>query len=516
VSGQAGYLTDVQYTGNFYQFLTPAWLAYIAAINGYAAPALREDFTYCELGCGKGITSLLLAAMHPNGEFHACDFNPDHIEYARRLQGEAGVRNIAYYPRSFAQMLEADLPQFDFIVLHGVYSWVPEPVRSEIRAFARRKLKPDGLLMVSYNALPGWAHLQPIRRMMQLHAQGVQGDSLQKAREAYAYVLALAKTGAGYFKAVPEAVRHVEQIGSKDIRYVAHEYLTPHGDPFYFADVEAAMAGVGLHFCGSMTPANNYPELMVPAAFRARLPAIPSRSALEMHCDVLGNTSFRADLFTFQAATDLPQDLPLARLSHIEFCLANLPERLVLRAEGKGARYDFSAHESSIKPIHALLSRGPASAEDIHRASGMANEHETSFLLQQLVVAGHLAPCSPIRPSRGWMQVNSALTEAAIREQWQEVPLACPETGAGSYSETVHAATLEAASRFEDAQKAARFTLDRLRRHNHPVNRVDAGGKRVAATDEEIMEYITASWRGLTDRANPNSRLLRQFGLLDR
>jgi hypothetical protein len=352
--------------------------------------------------------------------------------------------------------------------------------------------------------------------MMQLHAQGAQGDSLQKAREAYAYVAALAKTGAGYFKAVPEAVRHVEQIASKDIRYVAHEYLTPHGDPFYFADVESAMAGAGLRFCGSMTPANNYPELMVPAAFRARLPATPSRSALEMHRDVIANTSFRADLYTPQAATDMPHDLPLLRLSQIEFCLANLPERLTLRTEGKDAQFDFSAHESSIKPIHALLSRGAASAEDIHRAGGKASEVETSFLLQQLVVAGHLAPCSPVRPPPGWMQVNSALTEAGIREQWQEVPLACPETGAGSYSETVHAATLEAASRFEDGQKAARFTLDRLRRHNHPVNRVDAAGKRVAATDEEIMEYITASWRGLTDRANPNSRLLRQFGLLDR
>jgi SAM-dependent methyltransferase len=516
LTDQAGYLTDVQYTGNFYQFLTPAWLCYVAAINGYSPPALDGRFTYCELGCGKGITSLLLAAMHPNGIFHACDFNTEHIEYARLLQADAGIRNLEFHPKSFAGMLEGDLPEFDFVVLHGVYSWVPEPVREEIREFARRKLKPGGFMMASYNAMPGWAHLQPIRRMMQAHAEGLEGDSLHKARETYAYVDALAKNGAGYFKVVPAAARHVEEIAKKDIRYVAHEYLTPHGDPFYFADVESAMARAGLRYAGNMTPANNYPELMIPAAFRERMPAVPSRSALEMHRDFIANTSFRADLYTMQAAADMPGELPLERLAPIEFCISNLPERLPLRGEGAGIKYDLSRYEPAIRKIHTLLADGPARALDIHRAGGGKLESETSFLIQQMVVAGHLAPCSPVRPPSGWMGVNSALTEAAIREQWQEVPLACPHTGAGSYSETVHAATLEAASRFEDADSAARFTLERLRRHNHPVNRVDGSGQRKPATDQQVMEYVATAWRGLIDRTNPNSRLLRQFGLLSK
>lgn len=513
MSEQAGYLTDVQYTGHYYQFLAPAWLVYIAAINGYQVPRLDEPFAYCELGCGKGITSLLLAAMHPNADVHACDFNAEHIDYARKLQQDAGVGNVTYYAKSFAQMLDEPLPAFDFIVLHGVYSWVPEPVRAGIREFAQRRLKPGGLLMVSYNAMPGWAHLQPLRRMMQVHAAGVQGDSLQKAREAYAYVAALARNGAGYFRTVPEAARYLEQLAGKDIRYVAHEFLTPHGDPFYFEEVASAMAAAGLQYCGNMTPANNHPELMVPPSFRDRLPVRASRLALEMHHDMIANTTFRADLFCRQSAKELPQDLPLAAFSGIEFCLTNLRERLQLRAEGKGVRFDLSAHETAIKGIHGRLAQGAATATALHAAGGMSSEAQTSFLLQQLVVAGHLAPCSPVRPSAGWMPVNTALTEAALREQWQEVPLACPNTGAGSYSETVHAATLEAASRFQDADGAARFTLERLRRHAHPVNRVDASGKRVAATDAEVIQYVKASWQGLTDPANPNSRLLRQFGL---
>jgi SAM-dependent methyltransferase len=515
VSAQAGYLTDVQYTGNFYQFLSPAWLAYIAAVNGYPAPALDRDFTYCELGCGKGLTSLLLAAMHPNGVFHACDFNAEHVDYAQGLKAEAGIDNVRFHAKSFARMLEAELPAFDFIVLHGVYSWVPDPVRAQIREFARRKLKPGGLLMASYNALPGWAHLQPVRRMMQLHAAGAEGNSLDKARAAYAYVSALAKNGAGYFRMVPEAARHVEQMAQKDIRYVAHEYLTPHGDPFYFADVESAMASAGLAYAGNMTPANNYPELMIPETFRDRMPAGKSRSALEMHRDFIADTGFRADLYTPQAAIEMPARLALEAFAAIAFCLANLPERLALAGERSGVKYNLSREEAAVRAIHARLAHGPAQAGELHAIAGRADREDTAFLLQELVVAGHLAPCSPVRPPRGWMDVNSVLTEAALREQWQEVPLACPETGAGSYSETVHAATIEAACRFDDAGSAARHILDRLRRHKHPVNRVSASGERIAATDEEVLAYVAANWTGLTDRANPNARLLRQLGLLD-
>ena len=108
-------------------------------------------------------------------------------------------------------MLDAELPAFDFIVLHGVYSWMPDAVRGEIRALIRRRLKPGGLVLVSYNALPGWAHIEPIRRMMRAWADGAPGDSLDKARAAFAHVAVPgARNGAGYFATLPAAAAHLE------------------------------------------------------------------------------------------------------------------------------------------------------------------------------------------------------------------------------------------------------------------------------------------------------------------
>jgi SAM-dependent methyltransferase len=507
----AGYLTDVEYTGEFFPHLAPARLAYIAAINGYRPPSLDGRFAWCELGCGQGISSLALAATHPAGEFHACDFNPAHIARAEALRRAGGVDNLRFWARSFGEMLDAPLPAFDFVVLHGVWSWVPEPVRGEIREFIRRRLRPGGLAMVSYNAMPGWAHLQPLRRMMRAHAESHPGSPLDKARAAFAHVEFLARNGAGYFATLPAAAAHLETIAAHDIRYVAHEYLTPHGDPFYFDEVAAALGPAGLAFVGSMTPADNYPELMVPEAFRGLVAGAATRDAIEAHRDVVLNTSFRQDLYAARPEAPPGVEIGLEALTGLAFGLTNLPERLPLRRAEGWLQFDLSEQAPSVRAVHARLAGGPASAAELQAAAGTTSERETALLIQQLVVSGHLAPCPPVRAPRGWPKLNSALVDAALRERWQQVPLACPATGSASYSETVRAATLEAAAGDGAADGAA--VLARVRRLGHPVDRLSAAGERRPATDAEVLEYVAASLRTLEDPASADARLARLLGL---
>jgi SAM-dependent methyltransferase len=509
----AGYLTDVEYTGEFFPHLAPARLAYIAAINGYRPPSLDGGFAWCELGCGQGISSLLLAATHPAGEFHACDFNAAHIERAEALRRAGDIHNLRFWPRSFGAMLAEDLPACDFIVLHGVYSWVPEAARAEIRELIRRRLKPGGLVMVSYNAMPGWAHLQPIRRMMRAYAESVGGTSLDKARAAFAYVDSLAKKGAAYFSTLPAAAAHLGTIAAHDIRYVAHEYLTPHGDPFYFEDVAAAMHSAGLVFAGSMTPADNYPELMVPEPFRGLIAGAATRGALEQHRDVIVNAGFRQDLYAARPEARFGAEIGLEALAGTAFCLTNLAERLPLKRAQGWLQFDLGGEAASVRAIHARLAGGPAGVAELHAVAGTTSTGETASLIQQLVVSGHLAPCSPVRPPAGWMRVNSALVEVALREQWQQVPLACPGTGSASYSEVVRAATIEAAGSTDPVHDAAARVLERLRQLGHPVLRHSAAGEPRPATDAEVLEYATASLHALRDPANPDARLRRLLGL---
>src|SRR5437879_256144 len=133
----AGYVTDVPYVFGFKPMLAPAWLDLVAIIGGVAPPARAGGCAWCDLGCGQGVPAAILAATHPNGTFHGIDAMPGHIEHATRLAAEAEADNAHFYAADFAAALALPLPRFDYIVAHGVYSWVDKPVREIGRASCR-------------------------------------------------------------------------------------------------------------------------------------------------------------------------------------------------------------------------------------------------------------------------------------------------------------------------------------------------------------------------------------------
>src|ERR1700716_1839960 len=130
-----GYITNIDYTSGFYPGLSPHAQNFALLYRGFASPELGGGFTYCELGCGHGFSTALLAAANPQGAFWGIDFNPAHIASAERLKRAAGVENVTFLEQSFVEALKADLPQFDFIALHGVWSWISSDNRRAIVDF---------------------------------------------------------------------------------------------------------------------------------------------------------------------------------------------------------------------------------------------------------------------------------------------------------------------------------------------------------------------------------------------
>ena len=150
-----GYVTEVLYTEHFFRELSPAWLNYVAVQSGCQPRPLDPGFTYMELGCGLGQTVTLLAGAYPQGRFYGVDFNPAHVDWGRRYAGQAGIGNVEFLERSFLDLTSQEVPECDFIVLHGVYAWVGPAVRAGIQRIIRERLKPGGLVYNSYNCLPG-------------------------------------------------------------------------------------------------------------------------------------------------------------------------------------------------------------------------------------------------------------------------------------------------------------------------------------------------------------------------
>jgi SAM-dependent methyltransferase len=152
-----GYVTDMGYTSGYHREMAPAHMAFAAALKSQAVPDPSRPLTYCDLGCGQGVHTNVLAAAYPHIEFHANDFNPAHVVGARRLAAEAGSTNVHFYEDSFEEFLDQPkLPDsFDVIVMHGIYSWVTPENRAVLRRFLRKKLRPGGLAYISYTPCRG-------------------------------------------------------------------------------------------------------------------------------------------------------------------------------------------------------------------------------------------------------------------------------------------------------------------------------------------------------------------------
>lgn len=292
-----GYVTEVLYTEHFFRELSPAWLNYVAALNGCQPRSLDPGFTYMELGCGLGQTVTLLAGAHPQGRFYGVDFNPAHIDWARRYAGQAGIGNVEFLERSFLDLKAHEVPECDFIVLHGVYAWVSPEVRAGIQRIILERLKPGGLVYVSYNCLPGWAADSPLQKLVYETARQLSGDVTQRTQTALKSIEELVGAKFAYFSATPSAGKMAAKMAERNANYLAHEFLNDHWTPFYSSDVADEMANAKLTFVGSATLAENHLELLGSDEMQAKVKAQPTQRLRQLFQDLAQNQRFRRDVF---------------------------------------------------------------------------------------------------------------------------------------------------------------------------------------------------------------------------
>jgi SAM-dependent methyltransferase len=237
-----GYVTEAIYTDGFYRELSPAWLNYVAALKGCLPIATDRPFTYLELGCGLGRSTAILAGAFPQGRFIGVDFNPAHVALARRHAEDLAIGNVEFLERSFQDLTQEVLPVCDYIVLHGVYTWVNPEARRAIRQIILDRLRPGGLVYVSYNCLPGWSSAAPLRKLMYEAAAENAGPLAGNVSPALDLMEKLATGKLGYFRANETAGPEVKRFKERGTNYLAHEFLNADWSLFYSVDVAEEMA----------------------------------------------------------------------------------------------------------------------------------------------------------------------------------------------------------------------------------------------------------------------------------
>ena len=390
-----GYVLDTSYADTFFQELSPAWLNYARAVNGVASKPLDRPFTYLELGAGFGHSTVVNAAAFPHGEFHACDFNPEHIAGGRDYANVLGLRNIVFHEASFEQLPLAQLPMFDFVVLHGVYSWVDAEARAAVRQIVREKLAPGGLVYVSYNCMPGWASELPVRRLLVELAAATPGGSAEKVRYAVQMLTQMNGRGMRYLDANPEAARAIESYARVPPKYLAHEFLNETWQPFYSIDVIDEMADAGVSFLGSATLAENHPMLLVEEAAVEAMKGLSSSRQQHLALDFATNRRFRRDVFIRSDTQRSQLDAARALNAVVIGCTGDSKQ---LDTRVKVPRGQISFQPDFIDELKGLLRNGSmtlgnATAELASRSRNVA---EIVRNLAFLIAGGALTPFAKV------------------------------------------------------------------------------------------------------------------------
>jgi SAM-dependent methyltransferase len=384
-----GYVTDTSYTDQFFRELSPVWLNYVAALNGAMPRPLDRGFTYLELGCGFGTSTVVNGGAYPQGEFHGCDIIPAHVDGGRQHAAALGVPNVTFHEADFDQLLERGLPACDFIVLHGVYSWVDAEARSAIGRIIRALLKPGGLTYVSYNCLPGWASETPLRKLLVEFAATSEGDTAQRTAAALASLAAFSGAGARYFKANPSAITAIEAYNKRDTEYLVHEFMNAVWQPFYSVDVADELAHVGLRYAGSATLAENHPALLLDAASAKTVAALPTERQRQLAADFAVNQRFRRDVFVREAPAS---EHASADVFDTVIGSARAPSAIGVRATVP--RGEIAFHDDFIGDVRVLMARGSTTiaeaVESLTTRGGNADEIARNLIF--LVAAGVLIP----------------------------------------------------------------------------------------------------------------------------
>ena len=423
-----GYVVDVEYTHGFYPDLTPLNLAMAATLAGRRAPDPDAPFTYLELGCGNGVSTALLAAANPHGQFWANDFNPTHILNARTTAEAAGTTNVTFLEASFEDLSAADLPEFDFIVLHGIWSWVSAENRHYIVELIRRRLKLGGLVYLSYNCLPGWARVAPLRRLMKLGVTNPSAPAAARVEQALAYVHTLRAAGAAYFADAPYIAPILDHLAGQDPAYLAHEYLNEEWWLFYHDEVASALAPAKLGYIAQGRLLDAFDQFNLKAEQRA-LPAATSNP--EVVRDFLLDRRFRRDIYGRGAPALRPQDVS-RWMSGRRFALARLRAVCPLKFKAPGGEFDLTPKVFDVL-LDALVA-GPATMSELCTQLPALEPRHIEQSLGVLCALGYVQPALPAAGDAARKASTDRFNAAALRAAAAGravAALASPVTGTG-------------------------------------------------------------------------------------
>jgi SAM-dependent methyltransferase len=342
----------------------PTHLAVIGRLLGLDPP----DPYRCrvlELGCASGGNLVPIAWYLPETECVGVERSVRQAQDGNRLIASLGMTNCRILAADLCDV-GAELGRFDYVVAHGVFSWVPDAVRARMLGLCRELLAPSGIAFLSFNTLPGWRLRGALREMLLTHCRGVDGTAarLERARELLRFLAAAQADATDPASAyLREEVRYL--LGAHP-SYLFHEYLADTNEPLLFRDFASLAAAHGLQYLADATLATMFPDTLGPAAAEA-LAGIDDQLDLEQRIDFVRLRNFRRALLC-RAEVPVDRGIDLATVRSLAYYadLPALPALVLDREEPQALPLGGGASATIGRPLvkaalAVLAERFPAS-----------------------------------------------------------------------------------------------------------------------------------------------------------
>ncbi|HEX4128839.1 MAG TPA: class I SAM-dependent methyltransferase [Pirellulales bacterium] len=239
---------EVPYDSHPFHYTHPSALATLGTLVGIKPPPV-ETCRVLELGCADGGNLIPMAYSLPRAQLVGIDLSPRQVAMGQRVVDMLGIKNLDLRAMSILDVPD-DVGTFDYILCHGVYSWVPPVVQDKILAISSRHLAPHGLAYISYNTFPGWHVRRMVREMMCFHVKRFEDKAVRvrEAREFLDFLTTNVRLPKGLYAHLLK--EEAEALRNQPDYYLLHEHLEDINEPLYFYQFAERAAAKGLQCIG--------------------------------------------------------------------------------------------------------------------------------------------------------------------------------------------------------------------------------------------------------------------------
>lgn len=410
---------EMPYTSYAFADSHPSRLHAVAQVFGLTAAPL-ENARVLELGCASGGNLTPLALYYPSIQLVGVDYSSVQIDDGIAIIEKIGLSNVQLKHMSITD-ITPDFGKFDYIICHGVYSWVPEDVQAAIMRVCHENLTDNGVAYISYNVYPGWKTHEIARDAMLFHTRNISDNRHEKvshARGMIQYMHEMSTDGSMF--------RHImnnesELIQNAQPYYIAHEFLETHNAPCYFSQFASRAQAHGLSYLGDTQLATMFVETLGDEHKQRLINASEGDQVmLEQYLDFLRNRSFRQTLLVKNTfAASLNRNI---NLEHLKKLALMLSLKRVETADPAAHQYEnehkqsitvYSATQQSALKILNSYCPNPIHYErlmqdiqhDIHQNFV---EPELLSLIERLLIIGFIKPWSSVFTTP-YTQINQDL-----------------------------------------------------------------------------------------------------------